>query len=355
MILLARNPATQLLLCMVLGVSCAVFTFLTLDYMGADTRQYTTAVFGHYRQRAEEYNSSAPQSVSPTSVLPDNIPSLPPPPRVLVWVMTQPDNHKKKAVHVRDTWGKRVDKLLFMSSADDADLPSVNLHVQEGRNFLWGKTKAAFKYVYDHHLDEYDWFMKADDDTFVVVENLRYMLSLYDPKDPIYFGSRFKPFNPQGYMSGGGGYVLSRTAVSKFVEDGLPDSKKCKKTDTGAEDAEMGKCMTNVGVMAGDSRDDSGRGRFFPFIPAHHLISGFIGEKSWYWDYIYYPMKVGPECCSDTAITFHYITPDKMRELNYLLYHLRPWGVHPEYPYPPHLPPDLKSVPNNTIEKYVKN
>ena len=38
---------------------------------------------------------------------------------------------------------------------------------------------------------------------FVIVENLRYMLSLYDPNTPIYFGSRFKKFNPQGYMSGG--------------------------------------------------------------------------------------------------------------------------------------------------------
>ena len=37
---------------------------------------------------------------------------------ILVWILTYPDNHKKKAVHVRDTWGKRVDKLLFMSSSD---------------------------------------------------------------------------------------------------------------------------------------------------------------------------------------------------------------------------------------------
>lgn len=176
---------------------------------------------------------------------------------------------------------------MFLYCSDE-ELGSIALPVAEGRDNLWAKTKEAYGYIYANHLQDGDWFLKADDDTYVVLENLRYMLAPYPPEAPIYFGCRFKPFVKQGYMSGGAGYVLSREALVRFVERGIPDSKMCRQSASGAEDVEMGKCMEHLGVVAGDSRDAAGRGRFFPFVPEHHLIPAHMNTDFWYWKYIFY-------------------------------------------------------------------
>jgi glycoprotein-N-acetylgalactosamine 3-beta-galactosyltransferase len=258
--------------------------------------------------------------------------------RVLCWIMTCPQNHEAKARHVKNTWGSRCDKLLFMSSEEDPTLPSIGLDAAEGRNQLWQKTKAAFRYVYDNHLHEADWFLKADDDTYVVVENLKKFLKNWNTSEPIHFGHTFNrivkqasfliyaPYEVseiQGYMSGGAGYVLSKEALKRFVTKGLGElaGRGCRADGEGAEDAEMGLCLESLGVTAGDSRDESGKFRFHPFEPSMHM---FGREPDWFYGNQPRPVENGQNCCSDSAISFHYVNTDLMYLMDYFLYRLRP-------------------------------
>ena len=67
-----------------------------------------------------------------------------------------------------------------------------------GRKHLTAKTMRAFDLIYKQHFNEYDWFLKADDDTYVIMENVRYLLSKESPREPVFFGHHYRPHVAQG-------------------------------------------------------------------------------------------------------------------------------------------------------------
>lgn len=110
------------------------------------------------------------QSSSPTPTLSWTVerPELiKPKVRILCFILTQPKNFQRSN-HIRATWGRRCDKLLFMShdNLNDIDdtVPIVSSR-EDNYYRLWHKTRQSFLYIYTHYFDGYDWFLKADDDT----------------------------------------------------------------------------------------------------------------------------------------------------------------------------------------------
>ena len=180
-----------------------------------------------------------------------------------------------------------------------------------GRDNLWLKTKAALTYITKHHLNDADWFLKADDDTYVILENLRYFLSFYDPRKDYYFGHYFyRHFG--GYQSGGAGYVLSRNAVSR-VSNAFKDNDLCKETAEN-EDEELGSCLRNIHIEPKSLADELGRELFHYYSAPTHLKRSGIDPLT------------GASCCSNYSISFHYVQPREMYLMEYLIYHFKYYG-----------------------------
>jgi glycoprotein-N-acetylgalactosamine 3-beta-galactosyltransferase len=98
-----------------------------------------------------------------------------------------------------------------MKTILDTLLPAIGFPIgEESRSQLWNKAKFTLRHVYENYLDNFDWFFKADDDTYVIMENLRRYISAKDPKLPWFLGRRFKnpDFDVPSYLTGGPGNLL---------------------------------------------------------------------------------------------------------------------------------------------------
>ncbi|XP_052066653.1 glycoprotein-N-acetylgalactosamine 3-beta-galactosyltransferase 1-like [Mytilus californianus] len=244
--------------------------------------------------------------------------------RILCWIMTCPNNLHIFAIHVKNTWGKRCDILLFMSSKPDKDFPAIGLRTQEGHNHLTDKSMQAWRHVFEHYRDKADWFFKADDDTYVIVENLKYLLKDYNTSEPIFFGQHFvKPDTKQSFNTGGPGYVLSKEALIKLGTRGN-NIEECKQ-DGEFEDVDVSKCLLKFGVKIGNTLDEQHRTRF------HHLTIDkylFGTYPSWYYEYNTKTLSKGPDSMSDYVISFHYVKPELMHIIDFFIYHLKLYNIH---------------------------
>jgi len=240
--------------------------------------------------------------------------------RILCWIMTSPAYLSDRAKSVKETWGKRCDILLFMSGKADPNFPVIKLDVEEGFEKLWYKTRAALDYIYQHHLNDAEWFVKADDDTYMIIENLRHMLSKLNTSQPHYIGRYIT--SPEGYNSGGAGYVFSRETLRRFKkalgEASCPQHHKY-------EDVAVGVCLKAQGVLPVSTRDSNGRETFIPIPLEIHLTSGYVGDESTWLKQVNYPLpyKDGPESCSDYPISFHYVKPAMMYRMEYMIYRVK--------------------------------
>ncbi|XP_013382730.1 glycoprotein-N-acetylgalactosamine 3-beta-galactosyltransferase 1-like [Lingula anatina] len=251
-------------------------------------------------------------------------------PRLLCWILTTKKNFKTKAKAVKDTWSSRCDVRLFVASDKDDDLNTTVFNITDSRETLTQKTFAAFEYAYKHHINDADWFLKADDDTYVIIDNLRHLLTSYNSDQPWYLGHPIPccPLPPhppaEPYMSGGAGYVISKGALEKFYRVGL-GQKLCPTTGN-YEDMDFGKCLHKIGIKIGKSQDSNHRTLFHPFHPVTMINGADPNLPTWFYISRYPGLAgntKGIDTLSEDTVSFHYVDPGSMYLMHFLLYDIR--------------------------------
>ena len=71
--------------------------------------------------------------------------------------------------------------------------------------------------MYSNFTDKFDWYLKADDDTFIILENLKHMLRQLNPGQPVYLGGRSMTLLKNGYNGGGAGEWIQALILQKNV------------------------------------------------------------------------------------------------------------------------------------------
>ncbi|KJH42543.1 hypothetical protein DICVIV_11466 [Dictyocaulus viviparus] len=188
--------------------------------------------------------------------------------RLLCFVITSPKFYATRTLAVNETWLPRCDHGQFFSKIEmDPTMPhsTVLRKIPDDYKFLFQKTLTSFHYAFTEISDKFDWYFKADDDTYVVMEHMYKYLATLDPSKPYYLGYMLKPHLYPYSNDGGSSFVLSRAAVKIFLEKALFDRAICPVDKN--EDRGINKCLRNIGIFPHDTRTHEGQHRFNKYGP----------------------------------------------------------------------------------------
>ena len=104
---------------------------------------------------------------------------------VLIAVMTSKEFLTTRAPTVMRTWARNVpgEVIFFSSEGSTTNESSINLVSLPSVTDTYPPQKKSFlmmKYIYDHYLNKFEWFMRVDDDVYIRTDNLEKLLRSID-------------------------------------------------------------------------------------------------------------------------------------------------------------------------------
>jgi len=136
---------------------------------------------------------------------------------------------------------------------------------------------------------KFDWILKVEINTFVIMENLRYFVSSLDPAIPFYFGHTLSSTWGTSYNSAAAGILMSRGALVQLQK--ALAKRVCADDGTSSSDIELGSCLAKISIYPQDTRDGNGHARFLPFDLQTHLLKKHSSWFSFLWGKSKYPVK----------------------------------------------------------------
>ncbi|XP_068430820.1 chondroitin sulfate synthase 3 [Clinocottus analis] len=178
-----------------------------------------------------------------------------------VGVMTAKKYVRTRAVAAYQTWVSSIPgKVEFFSSSGTGavhvpvPVPVVSLADVDDSYPPQKKSFMMLKYIHDHYLDKYEWFMRADDDAYIRGEKLELFLRSLNSSKPLYLGQtglgmaeelgRLALEPGENFCMGGPGMIFSREVLRRMV----PHIGTClREMYTTHEDVEVGRCVRRFG------------------------------------------------------------------------------------------------------------
>jgi hypothetical protein len=165
-------------------------------------------------------------------------------PKLFCIILTSEKSYKQKAKIIYESWANKCDDYRFITMVpNDISKTNETLLSNEFKNKsiefnydkqlkflqpadlihdsyeeLTAKVYHTIKDVYKRH-NYFDWYLKADDDTFIFVDNLKKFLSEKNSSMPITYGYNFKVIVPNGYHSGGKLIIITKITYFKYLFD----------------------------------------------------------------------------------------------------------------------------------------
>ena len=241
---------------------------------------------------------------------------------------------------------------MVVSDITNPKFNAVHIETPENRNTAneWHALRSTWEYIYNSYIAKYDFFYLSDDDSYLIVENLRFYLASNEvvnagggegwPK-PLYLGRRvFNDENTAQFNHGGPGYVLNRAALKLLVEKGFRrGSCRARRYQQYTQDEAVGDCYSKISVFAHETRDVVMAHRFHVFTPQQHAAETYGELTTWFQSHGCHGKVClsGWDSVSEQSISFHFVQPNLMKQIHALLYNLC-------------IPPDLLELASRVVE-----